>query len=301
MRDFRWPPPPDGGPRTYGPGPTAPRGGRPTLPETPTELIDTPHGVRLERFVTGIGGPVTVFAHGLAGDIGGTRPLGSAVTGRRVFFHFRGHGRSDAPPGPWTFGDLARDLRAVADLSNATHAVGVSLGAGALARLLCSSADRFDRIVLYLPAPLDGVRPPAVRERFARLLVAVADGDAAAIADVVAADLPVAVRNTPSGWAYLRQRVEQLQRDGLADELTTLWDEPALADPSVLAAVRARALVIGCAGDEVHPVAVAEQLAAVLPDAQLYVYDRPGVLWSRRRDLRERVSTFLNEPHPGND
>jgi 3-oxoadipate enol-lactonase len=296
VRDFRWPPPPDGGPRTYGPGPTAPRGGRPTLPETPTELVATPHGVHLERFATGVGGPVTVFAHGLAGDISSTRPLGSAVAGKRVFFHFRGHGRSDSPPGPWTFGDLARDLRAVADLAGATRAVGVSLGAGALCRLLASSPDRFERVVLYLPSALDGTRAPAVRERFARLLAAVGDGDAAAIADVVAADLPVAVRNTPAGWGYLRQRVEQLQRDGLADELTTLWDEPALADPGVLAAVRAKVLVIGCAGDEVHPVAVAEQLAGVLPDAELHVYDRPGVLWSRRRDLRERISAFLNQP-----
>jgi 3-oxoadipate enol-lactonase len=294
VRDFRWPPPPDGGPRTYGPGPTAPRGGRPTLPETPTELIATPHGVRLERFVSGVGEPVTVFAHGLAGDISGTRPLGSAVAGRRIFFHFRGHGRSDAPPGPWSVGDLARDLRAVADLSGAARAVGVSVGAGALCRLLVSSPDRFERIVLYLPSPIDGARPPAVRERFARLLTAVRGGDAAAIADVVAADLPVAVRNTPAGWGYLRQRVEQLQRDGLAEQLATLWDEPALTDPDLLAKVPAKVLVVGCSGDEVHPVAVAQRLAKTLPDAELYVYDRPGVLWSRRRDLRERVSTFLN-------
>jgi 3-oxoadipate enol-lactonase len=296
VRDFRWPPPPDGGPRTYGPGPTAPRGGRPATPETPTELIATPHGVRLERFITGVGEPVTVFAHGLASDIAGTRPLGSAVAGRRVFFHFRGHGRSDAPPGPWTFADLARDLRAVADLSNATRAVGVSLGATALCRLLAASPDRFDRIVLYLPAPLDGVRTAGVRERFARLLTAVDDGDAAAVADVVAADLPVAVRNTPAGWGYLRQRVDQLLRDGLAEELSTLWDEPALPDPDVLAAFRGRALVIGCAGDDVHPVAAAERLAGILPGAELYLYDRPGVLWSRRRDLRERVSGFLSRP-----
>ncbi|HET9518590.1 MAG TPA: alpha/beta hydrolase [Actinoplanes sp.] len=295
MRDFRWPPPPDGGPRTYGPGPSAPRGGRPTLPETPTELIATGHGVRLERFVTGVGDPVTVFAHGLAGDIAGTRPLGSGVVGRRVFFHFRGHGRSDAPAGPWTFGDLAQDLRVVADQSNATRAVGVSLGAAAMCRLLADDPGRFERIVLYLPSPLDGVRPPAVRDRFIRLLSAVGDGDAAAIADAVSAELPVAVRNTPAGWGYLRQRVEQLQRDGLAEELTTLWNTPAVADPAALAAVRAACLVIGCAGDEVHPVAVAERLAEVLPGAQLHVYDRPGVLWSRRRDLRTRISTFLNE------
>jgi pimeloyl-ACP methyl ester carboxylesterase len=264
------------------------------MPEAPTELLDTPHGVRLERLITGVGDPVTVFAHGLAGDIATTRPLGSAVLGRRVFFHFRGHGRSDAPPGPWTFDDLARDLRAVADLSGAGRALGVSMGAGALCRLLAASPERFERIVLYLPAPLDGVRPPAVRERLARLLEAVGSGEAAAVADVVAADLPGAVRNTPAGWSHLRQRVEQLLRDGLADELSTLWDGPALADPEVLRGYAGRALVIGCLGDEAHPVGVAQQLAGILPAADLYVYDRPGLLWSRRQDLRDRISGFLN-------
>ena len=131
MRDFRWPPPPDGGPRTYGPGPSAPRTGRPSLPEPPTDVVPTPHGVMLERLVTGAGEPVTVFAHGLGSGIAETRPLGSAVPGRKVFFQFRGHGRSATPPGPWTYADLARDLRAIADLSGATQALGVSLGASA--------------------------------------------------------------------------------------------------------------------------------------------------------------------------
>jgi 3-oxoadipate enol-lactonase len=255
--------------------------GRPTLPSPPTELIETPHGVRLEQLVTGVGEPVTVFAHGLAGDIAGTRPLGSAVLGRRVFFQFRGHGRSAAPPGPWSFADLAEDLRAVADHAGATRA-------------LAETPDRFERIVLYLPAPLDGVRPAAAKVRLARLLAALESGHAAAVAAAVEPELPNAARNTPAGWSYLRQRVEQLQNDGLAPELETLWREPALADESALRAFRGRALVIGCAGDELHPTAVAERLADLLPDARLHLYDRPAVLWNRRRELRERISSFLN-------
>jgi 3-oxoadipate enol-lactonase len=31
-----------------------------------------------------------------------------------------------------------------------------------------------------------------------------------------------------------------------------------------------------------------------LPGAVLHVYDRPAVLWTQRKDLRERVSAFLN-------
>nr|WP_203838183.1 alpha/beta hydrolase [Actinoplanes humidus] len=296
MVRFRRPAPPDGGPRAHGPGPSAPRTGRPTLPAPPTQLIETPRGASIEQLVTGTGEPVTVFAHGLAGDISGTRPLGSAVLGRRVFFHFRGHGRSEAPPGPWSFGDLAADLRAVADNAGATRAVGVSMGSGALCRLLAEDPGRFERIVCYLPAPLDGVRPKIAEERLTRLLAAVESGEAAAVAWAVEEELPNAVRDTPTGWSYLRHRVEQLLRDGLAPELETLWREPAVADVGALRAYKGKALIIGCQGDEVHPVPWAEQLAELLPDAQLHVYDRPSVLWTNRQELRDRISTFLNMP-----
>jgi pimeloyl-ACP methyl ester carboxylesterase len=257
-------------------------------------MVATPGGVRLEQLVTGIGDPVTVFAHGLAGDIAGTRPLAGAVGGRRVFFHFRGHGRSDAPVGPWTFADLAQDLRAVADLAGATRALGVSMGAAALCRLLSESPGRFERVVCYLPVALDGTRPAAAEARMERLLAAVESGEAASIAAAVEGELPAPVRNTPTGWSYLRQRVEQLQRDGLAAELTTLWHEPAVPDEAALAEFRGRALVIGCLGDDLHPVAWAERLAGLLPGAELHVYDRPAILWTHRAELRERISAFLN-------
>lgn len=294
MRGFRWPPPPDGGPRTWGPGPGAPRTGRPALPEPETELVTTPHGVRLERLVTGTGDPVTVFAHGLGNGIATTRPFGSAVAGRKIFFQFRGHGRSDSPPGPWSYLDLARDLRAVADLGGATRAFGASLGAGALCRLLVESPERFDKLVFFLPAVLDKPRGEVARARLTDLLDAVESGDASALADVVSMELPPAVRNTPAGWAYLRQRLDQLLRDGLAPGLAPLPEQAPLRDAAALAAVTAPALVIGCAGDDLHPAAVAEELAAALPHATLHVYDRPGVLWSERADLRERISAFLN-------
>lgn len=273
---------------------TGPRTGRPTLPGPATELVTLPSGVRVEQLTTGTGDPVTVFAHGLAGDISGTRPLGSGVTGRRVFFHFRGHGRSGAPTGPWSFTDLAAELSAVADLAGATRAVGVSMGAAALCRLLAGAPDRFDRVVLYLPAPLDGRRPPAAAQRLERLLMAVESGEAAVIAEAVEAELPPAVRNTPAGWSHLRQRVDQLQRDGLAPELASIWSAPPLAEDEPLRAYRGRALVIGCLGDEVHPVSAAERLAELLPGAELEIFDRPAVLWNNRRELRDRISTFLN-------
>jgi pimeloyl-ACP methyl ester carboxylesterase len=293
--DFRWPPPPDGRPDRYrAPVTRGPQTGRPTLPSPPSELVATPHGVELEASTSGSGDPVTVFAHGLGSGIAETRPLGSGVAGRKVFFQFRGHGRSASPPGRWSYADLARDLRAVADLFGATRALGVSLGAGALCRLLADNPGRFDRVVFFLPAVLDTPRPAAARERLTALLEAVESGDAGAVSEVISQEVPPPLRHTPAAWAYFRQRLDQLMRDGLAAGLAELPDEVAVADRAALAAVGAPALVIGCAGDELHPVQVAEQLAAELPAATLHVYDRPAVLWTNRADLRERVAAFLN-------
>ncbi|GAA2377727.1 3-oxoadipate enol-lactonase [Dactylosporangium salmoneum] len=293
--DFRWPPPPDGRPDRFRPPVTrGPQTGRPTIPAPPTELVATPHGVELEQLVTGEGTPVTVFAHGLGSGIAETRPLGSAVRGRKVFFQFRGHGQSAAPAGAWTYEDLARDLRAIADLAGATRALGVSLGAGALTRLLADNPGRFDRAVFFLPAVLDAPRPAAAHQRITALLGAIEAGDAGAVADVISQEIPAQMRNTPSVWAFLRQRLDQLMRDGLAAGLTDLAEQAAIRDRADLAAVRADCLVIGCRGDDLHPAVVAEQLAAALPNAELHVYDRPGILWTQRADLRGRISDFLN-------
>jgi pimeloyl-ACP methyl ester carboxylesterase len=292
--DFRWPPPPEGRPDRYRPAINrGPQTGRPTLPEPPTELVATPHGVELECLSSGSGEPVTVFAHGLAGSMADTRPLGSGVAGRRIFFHFRGHGRSAVPPGRWTYADLARDLRAVADLHGGTRALGVSMGAAALCRLLADHPGRFQRLVFFLPAGLDRPRPAAARERLTALLDAVSEQDSAAISDVITDEVPVHARNTPAAWAYYRQRHDQLLRDGLGAGLADLPDQVPVADPSALGEVSAPALVIGCRGDDLHPPEVAERLAERLPSATLHVYDRPGVAWTYRADVRERIAGFL--------
>jgi pimeloyl-ACP methyl ester carboxylesterase len=242
---------------------------------------------------------VTVFAHGLGGGIADTRPLGSGIPGSRIFFQLRGHGRSGAPPGPWSYADLAADLAAVADLHGATRALGVSLGAGALARLLVDRPDRFERLVFFLPAGLDSPRGEPARRRLAALFDAIGSGDPGRVAAAVAQEVPAALRGTPAVSAFARQRAGQLLRDGLAPGLGDLADLVAVPDPAALAAVSAPALVVACVGDELHPVEVAERLAGLLPRATLHVYDRPGVLWNARADLRQRIGDFLaDRPAP---
>jgi 3-oxoadipate enol-lactonase len=155
------------------------------------------------------------------------------------------------------------------------------------------SPARFGRLVFVLPATLD--RPRATPSTIEALVDAIDAGDAAEVADLVSAELPPAVRGTPAVWAYLRQRVDELMRDGLSAQLVGLPGRAALDDRAALAQVEAPALVIGCHGDDTHPVEVAQELAAALPNAALHVYDHPGLLWTARTDLRSRISAFLND------
>ncbi len=294
--DLRWPPPPDGFPRRFGkPRNSGPSTGRPAPPSLPTEIVATPHGVKLERLITGVGQPTTIFAHGLGHGIAETRPLASGVTGKRAFFQFRGHGESDSPPGAWDYGDLARDLRAMADMIGAEQALGVSLGAGALCRLLAETPDRFSKVVFFLPAVLDEARPQAAQLRLTELLEAINSGDVTAVANAVVEEIPPTLRNGNSGWAYVRQRINNLMNTGLSAGLLNLPEQTCIPSVDLLRDVTAKALVIGCIGDELHPSWIATRLAQVLPDATLHIYNRPSVLWHERLDLRDRVSTFLNQ------
>ena len=261
-------------------------------------LLRTPHGADLEVRVSGAGDPVTVFAHGLGCTIPETRPLGSGVGGTRVFFSFRGHGRSSTPVAGFGYGELAKDLRAVADAHGATRVVATSMGAAALCRVLADAPDRFERLVLFVPAVLDEPRPGGVRDDLGPLLDAVAAGDRAALAAVIRAEVPAAAAGSPTGEAFVRDRVAALLGSGVAEAYRSVPgnEAPLPAGADALRVVTAPALVLACRGDALHPVPVAERLTRLLPNASLHVYDRPEVLWTARSDLRRRISGFLNRP-----
>lgn len=293
--DFRWPPPPEGHPdRGRGPAACRPQAGRPALVEQPTTLVATPDRAELEYLRTGRGEPVTIFANGFGCSIADTRPLGSAVAGTRVFFHMRGHGRSWAPSGRWGYQHLGGDFRAVADFVGARRAVGTSLGAGALCHLLAQAPTRFEKLVFFLPTSLDKPASLEAQTHLMDLLDAVGSSETARAAEIIAREVPVTMRQSQAVWDYLRQRLNFLMRNGLSGDLCGLIGQAPLAEVAMLRTVTAPALIIGCRGDEIHPVSVAERLGEALPRSVLHVYDEPGVFWTHRSDLRERVSAFLN-------
>jgi pimeloyl-ACP methyl ester carboxylesterase len=125
-------------------------------------------------------------------------------------------------------------------------------------------------------------------------LEAVEADDAPTAATLLSSEIPASLRDRPAAWRYVRERLDALLKEGLAPGLADLPSQTALPDRSVLAAVTAPALILGCRGDSAHPPAIAEQLAEILPNATVHIYDQPAVLWTNRTDVRTRVTEFLN-------
>jgi pimeloyl-ACP methyl ester carboxylesterase len=260
---------------------------------TNASLLEGPQGL-LEFVTTGSGVPATVFAHGLVGSIPTTRPFGSGVAGSRTFMHFRGYGASAAVEAPWTYAGLAEDLRTVADHVGATQALGVSMGAGALCALLAATPLRFERLVFVMPAVLDRPRTDEALTRLVEMAERVDHGDLESLTALLLQGEPASVRSQPDVQLWCRRQAAAMVGTQVSRALRALPTAVPLTQRGALAQVTAPALVIAAEKDPAHPVDVAEQLAATLPDARLEVIAPGGLLWGHRALTRDLIGRFLS-------
>ena len=243
--------------------------------------------------VDGEGEPVTVFAHGLTNSRKEMSQLTPFLPGTKVRFDFRGHGRSSVPETGYGFEDFARDVDDVAGAYGATRAAGTSLGAGALCNLVSRRPDRFERLILLLPAALD--IPLEHRERFL---------ETAAILESLPRD--EAIKTIISNPDRLEDYAEVPWMQELADAMWTEMDplgvarsirgvigSQAVGDREVLRAVEAPTLIVCREGDPLHPLEVGEALAELLPNSELHVFADDEAILKAIPMLVARVSEFL--------
>jgi 3-oxoadipate enol-lactonase len=246
--------------------------------------------------VDGHGEPVTVFAHGLTNSCRELAAFTPMAPGTKVRFCFRGHGHSSTPPpGAYRFVDFARDLDGVARAYGATRAVGTSLGAGAITNLVAREPDRFQRLVLLLPAALDvPLGDHRDLDRTADLLEAL-PLDAAI--DAILSDSGRSQRYEEAPW--LREFDVLLWQDinqaGVARAIREVVRDVALQDRELLRAVTAPTMIICREGDLIHPAELGRVLAGVLPNAELIVLPGERELMTAIPLLVDRVSEFLRE------
>ncbi|TAM02258.1 MAG: 3-oxoadipate enol-lactonase [Paraburkholderia sp.] len=177
------------------------------------------NSIKLHYRVDGVkhDAPWLVLSNSLGSDVGMWAPQVQAFAEhfRVLRYDTRGHGRSDAPQGPYTIEQLTGDVIGLMDHLGIACAnfLGLSMGGLTGVSLGARHADRFERIVLSNTAAKIGTPeiwlPRAAKAREEGL---------AAMADAVLARwlTPQTVANAPFAHAALRDTLVHTDREGYA-------------------------------------------------------------------------------------
>ena len=253
-----------------------------------------PDGVKLAVEASGEGKPVSVFGHGLTGSRNDMRLITQFLPGTKVLFDFRGHGESDLPrPSSYSTGHFAADLDAVARDHGATCAGGISLGAGAILRLVSRNPARFDRLILIQPARLD--RSTEAHRRMFRLAdVLERLPFEEAIEQILEAEAAEGAFDRWPGQRDLRrQALMSMRPEAVPNAIRECIDDPPVTGPGPLRAVTAPTLVIAHEGDLIHDATVARDLAGWLPNAELVLFGSYHELLENTPALVQRAAALF--------
>jgi pimeloyl-ACP methyl ester carboxylesterase len=231
-----------------------------------------PDGVRLALDVAG-DGPAMVFQHGLCGDAGQPAQVFPDIGWQRLTLECRGHGASDAGPlNRLSIASFTDDLAAMITARRLRRPVvgGISMGAAMALRLAVTRPDLVGALVLARPAwgvdaaPVN-MQPNAL---VGQLLADHPADKARAVfeASEMAAHLTA---TAPDNLASLRGFFARQPIAVTSALLTRISADGPGVTAADLAALRLPVLVIGHERDHVHPLALAEALAAMIPGAQL--------------------------------
>lgn len=212
-----------------------------------------------------------VFSHALGCDASMWDAVanGLAAGHRVVCYDHRGHGDSDAPPGPYAMTELADDAARLLDELGGGPVVwiGLSLGGMVGQELALRAPSRLKALVIANSSALfDAPGRAAWQQRIDAIeaggVDAVADG---AMARWFSEPFRTAQPATVARW---RRRVASTPRAGYLGAAAAVRDHDALAR---LPALALPTLVIAGALDAGTPVAMSQAIAAAVPGARLAV------------------------------
>ena len=226
-------------------------------------------------------GPALVLLHGLTATrryvLHGSRLL--EREGYRVIsYDARAHGESDPGEG-YEYSDLAADLLSVLDSQEVESAVlvGHSMGAATAMRVALEHPDRIGGLVQITPAyPGEPYLEDSALAYWDRLAAGL-ESDAVD-GFMRAFEPPQDPRFRGAVLKFTRQRIERhLHPEALAQAVRAVPRSVAFDGIDRLEQVEAPVLVVGSGddADPTHPLAVAEEYARRLPNAEL-VREEPG-------------------------
>ncbi|MFD8598113.1 alpha/beta fold hydrolase [Kitasatospora sp. NPDC059646] len=267
-----------------------------TTAPTATGLLERPHAT-LAFETAGGPGPLAVHAHGSLSSRAHERRAGLfdwtplTATHRLARYDARGHGHSTGRPVPADYGypALAADLLALCDHLSPDRPVtgiGASMGSATVLWAALARPERFDRLVLAVPAVAWAAREPRRAGLRAAAALVERRGTATLRAAAKIGGPPAVLTEAP------QYATEFDAAEHLVPAILRAAAEADLPAPERLRDLPHPALVLAWPTDPVHPAGTARTLAAHLPDARLHT---AGTL-ADIRNWGRLVADFLAAP-----
>lgn len=256
-------------------------------------------GVSLTWYDSGGSATPILFQHGLCGDINQTREAIPASL-RLITLECRAHGASE--PGPLenlSIATFADDIAALITERGLGPIIlgGISMGAAIATRLAVHRPDLVRALALARPAWIATAAPPNLQPNAeVGALLAQMPPDAARTTFRASPTYDQLAKTAPDNLASL---LSFFGREPIATTAALLQaiatDGPGITEPD-LAALTVPTLVIGTRHDAIHPLPMAERLAALIPGAKLLEatpksIDKPGYL----ADLHTALAAFSED------
>jgi pimeloyl-ACP methyl ester carboxylesterase len=258
-------------------------------------------GLRLAWYDHGGSGTPFVFQHGLLGDAAQTVEAAADLAGTRLFtLEMRGHGRSEAGQAEaFSIATFADDLAAAMDDRGLRSAVvgGISMGAATALRLAVLRPDLVSALVLVRPAWISEAAPANLRPNaFVGELLSTMPAEAARAAfeeSDICRDL---ARAAPDNLASLRSFFAREPQEETAALLTAIANDGPSVSRAEIARISVPALVAGCGMDAIHPLAMARELAGLLPAGRFAEVTPKGLDKARHlAELQVHIASFLGD------
>jgi pimeloyl-ACP methyl ester carboxylesterase len=246
-------------------------------------------------------GEAVFFQHGLGADAAQAAEVFPAEPPvRRITLECRAQGRSDAGPlGELSIRTFSEDLAFLAERLGIRRAVvgGISMGAAVSLRLAVLRPDLVSGLVLARPAWLfdhspDNMRPFALVGELLRQPDRKAARDAFARSDTAKR----LAGEAPDNLASLLGFFDRPESTATADLLTAIAaDGPGVSEAEAKR-IAVPTLVIGHRDDLVHPLAYAQRLGIIIPNARMV--EIASKVASRERyvtEFRSALADFLGD------
>lgn len=207
----------------------------------------------------------------------------------------RGHGETDAPPGPYQMSDHAADVLALLDrLGHARAAiVGLSMGGYIVLQLMATAPERLISVVLA--DTMGRADPPERKQARAAQADSIRTEGLKAFAEQVLPRMfaPSAPKECPALIERFRQIILSQRPQAVIAALQGLADRPDMID--ALKSVQLPTLVLVGAEDQATTPDHARELASTIPNAALIVLTGAGHMsnWENTEGFNRAVLTFL--------